>query len=100
MPWKCRKIIRLSCSSAHVTYRLFRNIESVFERSIWRDRTLIHEGGTVKLVVRMLIDAVPMLGTEMNNYVLTGPEVLTMEVTTSILVSLSSLMTLMAKLSP
>lgn len=36
----------------------------------------------------------------MNICVLTGQEILTTEVTTSILVSLSSLMTLMAKLSP
>ena len=100
MPWKCRKVIHLGCSSASVTYRLIRNIEGVIERITWRDRALIHEGATVELVVPMLVDTVPMLSTDMNNCVLTGPRILTMEVTTSILVSLSSLMTLMAKLSP
>lgn len=70
-----------------MTYRLFRNTELVLELVAWYDRTLVHEGGTIVGVVAIHVNTVPMLYVALNDFASSRPEVLTMDVTTSMLVS-------------
>jgi hypothetical protein len=73
-----------------VTYRLVWNSKFVLEHVVWfrwYDRTLIYEGSTVEGVESMLVNTVPMLHVDMSSFVSQGPEMLTMDVTRSILLS-------------
>jgi hypothetical protein len=96
------KFKRPGCDSTLLTYCLVLDIEFVFERLSRYDRTLIDKGTTVGRIGPMLVDTVPMLHEHMNKHdtVLSRSELLTIDVTTSMLLSCSSLMTLIAKVSP
>lgn len=72
---------------ASVTYRLIWNIELVLERITWCDRTLIHEGSAIVSVEAVHVNTVPMLQVDINSVASSRPEMLTTDVTTSMVVS-------------